>query len=124
MSKTLYVDQISPDESIAIVTTKLSVAYNIAIMGRMGHDAAIYSAGKYICVHLINENNQLVMAIMDFRKNPDNVKIFLESSEPSEEIKTKFASLVELVNAQYEQVKETYVLAIGESPARELNPDY
>lgn len=123
MTKTLYADIISEDKSIAIVTTKLSISYNLAIMDRWDRQSAIYSAGKYICIHLIN-NNELNMCFLDFRANPENVNLFLESSEPSDEIKQKFKSIVELVNSQYEQVKNNYIIVAGESPARELNPDY
>ena len=82
MSITLYVDQISPDGSIAMTSNELSIKHNLEKLKRP--QSPIYSAGKYVCMHMSRPEGGINVFFLDFRANPERIKIFIGESNNRE----------------------------------------
>lgn len=117
MTKKLYVDFKSPDGSIAVTNNNASYHHNLLVLGKWGTEySPCFTAGKYVCFET-KMDQQPVIFFLDFKANPENVKMFLRSEEPSPTFKTQLLSLIEVVNADYERLKDDYILIEGPSPA-------
>jgi hypothetical protein len=102
-----------------MATTKnaASVHYNLALLGKAQYAAApLFSAGKYVCIVKNPGEEQPEITFFDFRANRNNVKEILGSENYSTEFKTRFTSLAEAVNADYEYHADEVELVLGASP--------
>lgn len=118
MGKKLYVDFFNPDKSMAIVTNKLSVSYNLIMLDRFNDMASpIFTVGRYVCI--VWATNPPSMMFLDVKKNPDVANDIINSPDFASR-KDKFISLLEAYNSTYESTKDYIELILGESPAKPL----
>ncbi len=99
----LYVDFVSPDESIAITANNESIRYNMLRLGHINdHYTHICGIGRYICLFVAKDFDIDQMIFLDLRKNDETVKELMRLLNVQKAFKRKFISLVELWNADYD----------------------
>lgn len=110
----------SPDGSLAMAIDEGNVVVNLHVMGRASSEKSpMYTAGKYLCMNLIypvDGKERLVISFYDVRANPDNMNIFLNDDEPSDDVKMRYKAALEMINLDYESIKDDYELILGRCP--------
>lgn len=100
---TLYVDFVSPDESIAITTNEASIQYNLNRLDQFNaHYTHICAIGRYICLFVSKDLTINQMLFLDLRKNEEAARDLLQLLQVQQAFRRKFISLMELWNADYE----------------------
>lgn len=118
MTKKLYVDFFSADNSMAVVTNQQTITYNLIVLDRFNDQSSPgFSIGKYIFLIMAKEDNTAQMLILDLRKNPDVAKDIVNSPEMSASTKQRMASLIETYNATYKSDNNEIELIKGFPPA-------
>ena len=99
----LFVDFVSPDESIAITTNDESIRYNMHQLGYISERYThICGIGRYICLFVAKDEDINQMLFLDLRKNGETAKELMRLLSVQKDFKRKFISLVELWNADYD----------------------
>ena len=121
MSTKLYVNHISNDGSMAITMDKETVAYNLLALNKWYEkDAPVFTAGKYICLLIPEDEHNLEMMFFDFKRNPDNLEEIVKSPEYDQSIKMMLSSLAKMVGSSDRSAIDEVELVIGNAPQTPL----
>ena len=115
MSTQLYVNHISEDGSMAITMSKETVSYNLLALGKWyDKEAPLFTAGKYVCLLIPEDEHNIEMMFLDLKKNPETLQNILQSPEFGQAIKEKLALLAETTVA--DDNSKDVELIIGDAP--------
>jgi hypothetical protein len=110
----LYVDNFSPDGSIAVTTEKVSVSYNLIVLNRFNEEnSPVFTVGKYLAI--IWASDPPSITFIDLRRSPSTVQQIINAPEFADK-KAKFISMLEMHNATYESTKDYIELEKGLPP--------
>jgi hypothetical protein len=117
MSTKLYVNHISDDGAMAITMDIETVAYNLLSLGKWyDKESPVFTAGRYVCLLIPEDEHNIEMMFFDFKKNPENLKEILQSSEYDQSTKEKLAAHANMLVVDDTSVTDTIELVKGDAP--------
>jgi hypothetical protein len=124
----LYIDNfLLPDKSVAIVTNRKSITFNIDVLYSLGLDkytfdpyeekkpTSVFAAGKYVCALLRAGNGEMGQLFFDLKKDRNKAE-YLISKFKLEDRKTLFMQVFDKVNQADETNLNSIELVIGVPP--------